>query len=686
MSEVRFKTPSAVVPARLDAPDLEEHDLVRGLVLPRLDDELTNPEDMKREFSADQAREIDLTALPTRMNHSNSLESVGITLAYRVIGSQDGTPAKAETLHKLHREPDDGIPQNDPVAVLCATQRNLLMSGTHAGVSLGHSFSTDYVGDLGRYDASLSGQTGRVINKRPLEISLCKKGKRPGSEILDYLPCKRSLLRTTPEHLRMFCEKYGYTLPPQQAAGDRSAWNGYIDHLWGEVKQRRAQVLSSDGYSQALKSRGIVAASSDSAAPTQPLPWRVMWEEQTSLTQQSSMTSTTNNAPTPNPAGAVAAGVPASIAAAVAAEVHNVVPNQGAPAAAGEAPPLDPLQVAFETQAVATSAMEEVKRLQAENAQYKAREAQEQQSRKRKQEEDAAQAAKTFAEQKARKRDEYQQQGNKALSQGGISEATVKAAVGNALEALEATKTLDDLAAAARVHDTSLAILEQASASAIAARNYQIQQELMNQRRNVQQWASQLPLTGGIQSSGGLAPTPAVAVVTTPAADAGTVNASASSTSSFWPTSSSVAASGSTIKAPKVDYAADDRYAQILNSHMEQNNQVPSLRQLLLGGERVEHTVNMSASGPVTQVKRTPMLSEPLPLREYSWKTTAPELFSQLTAGVSQVLAGAKPRPELSAMEEMNRCGAGILNRTMALHPISGAAPEDGFMTIRPGF
>lgn len=681
MSEIRFKTPSAVVPARLDAPDLDEHDLVRGRVLPRLDDELANPEDMKREFSAKQAREIDLTALPTRMNHSNSLESVGVTLAYRVIESRDGTPAMAETLHKLHREPDDGIPQNDPIAVLCATQRNLLMSGTHAGVSLGHSFSTDYVGDLGRYDASLSGQTGRVINKRPLEISLCKKGKRPGSEILDYLPCKRSLLRTTPEHVRMFCEKWGYT-PPPPSSSDRSAWNGYIDHLWGEVKQRRAQVLSADGYSQALKSRGVVAASADSATPA-PVPWRVMWEEQTSPTQQPTMTSTNTTTPTPTPAAAVATGVPASIAAAVAAEVHNVVPNQGAPVP-GEAP-IDPLQVAFETQAVATSAMEEVKRLQAENAQYKAREAQEQQSRKRKQEEDAAQAAKMFAEQKEKKRNEYQQQGNQALRHGGINEATVKAAVGNALEALEATQTLEDLAAATRVHDTSLAILEQASASAVIARNAQIQQELANQRRNVQQWASQLPNPGGIQSSGGLAYPPTPAVVA-PVADAGTFNASASSTSSFWPTSSSVAASGSTIKAPAVDYAADDRYAQILNSHMEQNNQVPSLRQLLLGGERVEHTVNMSASGPVTQVKRTPMLSEPLPLRDYSWKTTAPELFSQLTNGINQVLAGAKPRPELSAMEEMNRCGAGILNRTMPLHPISGPAPEDGFVTIRPGF
>lgn len=684
MSAVRFKTPSAVTPARLDASDLDDHDLVQGIVLPQLEETLSSPEDMKREFSTEQAREIDLTALPTRMNHSSSLEPVGITLAYRVIDGGDGKPAQAETLHKLHREPDDGIAPDDPVAVLCSNQRDLLMTGVHSGLSLGHAFSTDFVADLGRYDASLSGQTGRIINKRPLEVSICKRGKRPGSEILEYLPCKRSLRRTIPEHIRMFCEKYRYTPPPAEIAADRNApeWKNFIEHLWTEVQERRRAILSSQTYAESLRSRGVVAASSSSSFAAPPV---VPWLSAESLLQPANMSSAPNNinpqAPQQQQQQAAAGGETSTpnIAGAVASEtvaVRDVVPNQGAP--------LDPLEVASETQAVANRAIEAYNRMKAELEEYKAREATEQQSRKRKQEEDEAQAQKVFQEQKARKLEEYKAQGNKALQQGGVNADTVKVAVNNALAALEASKTLDDLKAAERVHDTSLVLLQQASASAAQARYAQQQAELLHQRRVTQQWASQLPPTGGIQTSGGSGPfgaPPQTPAIVPPTPDAGLFNASASSTSSFWPTGNGAGsgASGPVIHSPAVDYSAEDRFAQILKSHEEQRNQIPSLKQLLLGGERVEETVNMSATGPVKSVTCTPMLSEPLPLREYSWKTAAPEMFSQLTSAVQNILSGRQPRPELSAMEEMARNGS--ISR---LDKITGVLPGDGFTVLRP--
>jgi len=282
----------SVVPAQMYGSDLDEHDLVHGIVLPELPDLIPDAQTRKREFSVAQARDLDLASLPMRMNHNDDLGDIGVTIAYRVLtpgaagtsGKHQASGAakprpRAETLHKLNREAD--TPGNDHASDMAVMQRLLLMMGDHRGLSLGHTFHTEYVSDCGKYEASARGQPGRIIHKVPYEISTCTRGKRDGSEILEYLPCPRSLRRSSDKAVRTFARQYKYTEPSAELHKEHAQWPGYLGALWEEVRERRQRIMSEQGYAAALRQRGIVAASADNqaaldAAAEKPPPWRTL--------------------------------------------------------------------------------------------------------------------------------------------------------------------------------------------------------------------------------------------------------------------------------------------------------------------------------------------------------------------------------------------------------------------------
>lgn len=253
--------------------DLNQHDLVYGIVLPNLQPAYQSTTLKKEEFTVDQAKALDFTATPTYMNHDDGKSQVGVTVAYRV---REPTPdsqekPRAEAILKLNREPD--VPLDDEVSRITAMQRNLLMKGAHSGLSAGHEYWTDYVGNCGAYLASQQGghvqnfdpygDPGRVVHKKIKEISLCDRGKRPGSDIIEYLPCKRSLQRATAEAIRDFTRLYNYTPPPPTLRREDPGWHRYLDTLYRETSERRHQVLVSQGYSELLRASGSHAASGD---------------------------------------------------------------------------------------------------------------------------------------------------------------------------------------------------------------------------------------------------------------------------------------------------------------------------------------------------------------------------------------------------------------------------------------
>lgn len=266
--------------------DLDSHDLVYGVVLPNLQEKYDSVTKKKEEYTHAQARSVDFTSLPLRMNHGRQLHQVGVTMAYRVRdATKTGDQPRAEAVFKLNREPEHA--EQDSLSRICALQRNLLMEGAHRGLSLGHTFNTDYVGNCGTYAASIDGGStepasndpygdpGRVLHKNAEEISLVARGLRDGSHILEYLPCKRSLHRSADDAVRQFVTLYNYTAPDSALSRNHPGWRSYIDTLATEVRERRDRVLTQNGYGSLLRGRGEHMASSDAEKVEllQEIPW-----------------------------------------------------------------------------------------------------------------------------------------------------------------------------------------------------------------------------------------------------------------------------------------------------------------------------------------------------------------------------------------------------------------------------
>lgn len=265
------------------AGSLEEHDVVHGIVLPKVLDEHPDLTHRQREYAKPDLKTSDFTFAPVRFNHNYKKNHTGVTIAWRVrevyqasanLLEQPGT-VRVETLHKMHAEPDDD--NQSAEANFQRSQREMLMRGIHRGLSLGHSYNTAFLGDAGVVDASQAGKPGILVNKNIIEISTCKRGKRDGSEILEYLPCRRSLERSRESEIREFVDVYHYTAPAVDLhSSDTARWRSYIDHLWSEVDQRRKALVSEPGYAQSLRARGVVAASADTdewLEAVASLPW-----------------------------------------------------------------------------------------------------------------------------------------------------------------------------------------------------------------------------------------------------------------------------------------------------------------------------------------------------------------------------------------------------------------------------
>ncbi len=245
-------------------PDLDNHDVLVGVVLPNLRKEHKTLASCKAEYTDNESRQVDFTGLALEMNHCDEELPVGTTIAYRVNDQPDGTTA-AEAVFKLNREPDEPNP-DDRLAVVTQTQRNHLMTGYHKDLSLGHD-SSKYNEDCdadGRVRASANPNVAAVTYiKRHREISTTSKGRRPGSHIRGYFPCARSLRRSTEEAVEAFAQHYGYRAPPRGAYRGTKEWDEYLSDLWLNVRQRRSKLLRDSNFTPILRARGYTAASGE---------------------------------------------------------------------------------------------------------------------------------------------------------------------------------------------------------------------------------------------------------------------------------------------------------------------------------------------------------------------------------------------------------------------------------------
>jgi hypothetical protein len=178
----------------------------------------------------------------------------------------NGGPSSAEAVFKLNREPDQAG-ATDELTLVSQMQRNMLMSGYHQGLSLGHT-AEKYNVDCdasGNVRASADPDKAAVTYvKYHREVSTCNKGRRPGSIIKEYFPCARSLRRSTEEAITSFTQLYNYEAPPRNTFRGTREWDAYLARLLDAIRHRRRRVLRENNFTPILHERGFCAASNDS--------------------------------------------------------------------------------------------------------------------------------------------------------------------------------------------------------------------------------------------------------------------------------------------------------------------------------------------------------------------------------------------------------------------------------------
>lgn len=247
------------------SPDIDNHDVLYGVVLPNLRKEHNTLFSRKAEYTDDEARTIDMAGLVLECNHNDDIFPVGATIAYRVQDNPNGGPSSAEGVFKLNREADEAG-ATDQLSLVTQMQRNHLMSGYHRGFSLGHTaekYHVDCDAD-GKVLASADPTKPAVTYvKYHREISTCNKGRRPGSVIKEYFPCARSLRRSMEDAIQSFTEIYNYERPPKNAFRGTREWDQYLARLLDAIRQRRRRVLAENNFTPILHARGFCAASNE---------------------------------------------------------------------------------------------------------------------------------------------------------------------------------------------------------------------------------------------------------------------------------------------------------------------------------------------------------------------------------------------------------------------------------------
>lgn len=709
------------------AGSLEEHDVVHGIVLPKVLDEHPDLTHRQREYAKPDLKTSDFTFAPVHFNHNYKKNHTGVTIAWRVrevyqasanLLDQPGT-VRVETLHKMHAEPADD--NQSAEANFQRSQREMLMRGIHRGLSLGHSFGTEYLGDAGVIDPSQAGKPGILVKKNIIEISTCKRGKRDGSEILEYLPCRRSLEQSRESEIREFVNVYHYTAPADDLhSSDAAQWRSYINHLWSEVDQRRKALVAEPGYAQSLRARGVVAASADTdewLEATASLPWSFLGgangtqpdHRQTTMsapvgsTQPAATTTAanqqqqppvaasntqqtagaTNTAPTLNQTGA-----PQGSSSMMAVDTPPTAPPPGGYQSEAAQQAANNFAAFKQQKEYAEAAERRAADLAARLAEYETRD---NESRKRKQQDDEEREKAAFLAKKEELRLGIVKSG--AMSkENGTNAQQVDRFVNDQLSDLDSIASLADLQKREQRFSNDCETLVQASRSARDRFEESQRAEWGRQQREIEATLSAQPASSIMSSGGFVANQPAAAsssnrfsfadwntpqqqpasgaVSTTnyaPVQTQGTVLASANSFSFLGGHQSrsldtSTPAAKKKVELPAVDVAATDNIGQALDHMIYKSANagtfvLPSRHQLLTLGTNTETRVLNSVNGPVEQSREVPRLQFPLPETSYSWKTTAPELHEKLTLEVKKLLANGSNRISPAEMNEMYRAG-----------------------------
>jgi hypothetical protein len=211
-----------------------------------------DPNDRVRDFTVDEARQLYMDGLPLLINHNDG-ETIGA----------DGEPRPLLEIGRIEASTTSTMDASilatiDPSLSQEATfASNAVATGIYPSVSLGHDIATVVHasgGGLVRYQ------------KTPKEVSVCRRGRRYGSDITAYCPGRGTLERLAkhaPDDLETMIERHGYRAGLIESGLAASDGARYISRLAELSDNRLASVIAQQGLRPRLPSTMSVAASDD---------------------------------------------------------------------------------------------------------------------------------------------------------------------------------------------------------------------------------------------------------------------------------------------------------------------------------------------------------------------------------------------------------------------------------------
>jgi hypothetical protein len=214
------------------------NDYVVGRVLPYMHHTPVSVDALVRDFTVDEARQLCdgrvLDQLPVMMNHNDGTtdERTGHVRKLDRVGTVHGMAVHGVDARVLLAIDPHGTHSN-------TYSSNAVAQGIYGGISLGN-----------RVDSKSSADTGRtVLIKTPTEVSLCKVGRRHGSTIEHFMPCRETcerLLAAEPKLLTDMASRFDYADELQRQGLDVSRGPQYIDGLVALADQRLARIQAAN--------------------------------------------------------------------------------------------------------------------------------------------------------------------------------------------------------------------------------------------------------------------------------------------------------------------------------------------------------------------------------------------------------------------------------------------------------
>jgi hypothetical protein len=188
-------------------------DILIAIALPDLKEQFDSVEDSGFSFTAEEARQLDPVGIPLRVQHNPDV----VFDAGRCIDSAAG-PKEFRVLCTL---------RNDGSQPAIFARNMSLVDGGYVDVSLGHDMMTSVAASDRRLGEV---RTSKVVR----EVSLTDRGKRPGSRIERYYPCRSTLSWMSADKLARVAREFGAPVPAFAGVDQKRAYILDLDRRIGD--------------------------------------------------------------------------------------------------------------------------------------------------------------------------------------------------------------------------------------------------------------------------------------------------------------------------------------------------------------------------------------------------------------------------------------------------------------------